>query len=86
MSWSLSELKHKETEQHVYDLEYDTVGSHYLFDINQDFINFYDYGCDYEISENYDVVYSVDQMFTMEKWNELFRELIKKAKIIAREL
>ena len=86
MSWSLSELKHKETGLCAYDLEYDTVGSHYLFDENQNFINFYDYGCDYEITENYDIVYNIDQMFTMEKWNELFRELIKKAKNISREL
>lgn len=85
MSWSLSALKHKLTDLLAFDLENDTVGSHYLFDENQEFLDFYDYGCDFEISEKYDLDYS-DVKYTKEQWDDIFRKLIEKAKNISKEL
>lgn len=88
MSWSLSELKHKNTGLSVFDLENDTISSHYLFDENESFIEHFDYGCDYEIHENYELVHSVnsDFKFTQEQWNDLFRRLIEKTQKISKEL
>ena len=86
MSWSLSELKHKNTGLSVFDLENDTMSSHYLFDENESFIEHFHYGCDYEICENYELVHSVnsDLKFTQEQWNDLFRRLIEKAQNISK--
>lgn len=88
MSWSLSELKHKNTGLSVFDLENNTINSHYLFDENESFIEHFDYGCDYEIRENYELIHSVnsDFKFTQEQWNNLFRRLIEKAQNISKEL
>ena len=86
MSWSLSEPKHKNTGLTVFDLENDTMSSHYLFDEDEEFIEYFDYGCDWEIHENYELVHSVnsDFKFTQKQWNDLFRRLIEKAQKISK--
>ena len=57
------------------------MSSHYLFDEDEEFIEHFDYRCDWEIHENYELVHSVnsDFKFTQEQWNDLFRRLIEKA-------
>lgn len=76
MSYSISELKRKDNGQRVFHFENDTVGNHYLFDENCEQIAYYDFGCDAEIEEKYDVVTTSE--ISEDEWKDIFKKLKQK--------